>query len=227
MWLFNQKKIVWLISKKWLASREWAWVSSLTSRDFENFSEHWARFHWSILFSRFYEISHFVENRILRKFACEKSHFAKIRMRKIAFRKNSHFAKIRMRKFAFRKKSHAKIRILRKIALCENSQNFASLRKNILIFFAFASHRKMILKNFRIRIASHFYFQCEGTSLPVLFAQDRHHSIFHFSLILLLLLGHVILVVVTQHKKLLAIRMWRFFLSKQFISSIKFDLLGI
>ena len=72
------------------------------------------RFHWSILFSRFYKISHFV-----------------------------------------------------KIAFCKNSQNFASLRKNILILFAFASHRKMILKNFRIRIASHFYFECEGTSLPV------------------------------------------------------------
>ena len=81
----------------------------------------------------------FCENRISRKFACEKSHFAK--------------------------NSHAKIRILRKIALCENSQNFASLRKIFLRFFAFASLRKMILKFFRIRIASHFYIQCEGTSL--------------------------------------------------------------
>ena len=86
----------------------------------------------------------------MRKIAFhEKSHFAKLRMRKIAFCETSHFAEIRMRKFAFR----------------ENSQNFASLRKNILIFFAFESHRKMILKNFRIRIASHFKFQCEGTSL--------------------------------------------------------------
>ena len=84
----------------------------------------------------------FCEIRISRKFACEKSHFAK--------------------------NSHAKIRILRKIALCENSQNFASLRKIFLRFFAFASLRKMILKFFRIRIASHFYIQCEGTSLTVI-----------------------------------------------------------
>ena len=79
----------------------------------------------------------------------------KNRMRKFAFCEKSHFAK----------NSHAKIRILRKIAFCENSQNFASLRKIFLRFFAFASLRKMILKFFRIRIASHFYIQCEGTSL--------------------------------------------------------------
>jgi hypothetical protein len=129
-----------------------------------------ARFHWSILFRRFYEISHFAKNRILRKFAfCENSH-AKNRISRIfAFRKNSH-AKIRIsRKFAFRENSHfAKIRI-RKFAFsrkfaCENS-HFAKNR--ILRKFAkFRIASQKYFDFFRIRIASHFYFQCEGTSLP-------------------------------------------------------------
>ena len=81
----------------------------------------------------------------------------------IAFKK-SH-AKIAFEIRILRKNRMRKIRISRKIALCENSQNFASLREIFWKFFAFASLRKMILTFFRIRIASLFYIQCEGTSL--------------------------------------------------------------
>ena len=114
--------------------------------------------------SYFHDLSFRISHKFAfcEKFACENSHYAKVRiLRKFACEK-SHFAKIRIsRRFACEKSHDAKIRKI--------SHRFAKWFRK---FFAFASLRKIFSRNFRIRIASHFHIQCEGTSLTELVYSD-------------------------------------------------------